>query len=269
MNLYAGWRTEKGFDLHWDDQETMMLQISGRKRWKIFRPTRLHPLKNDIERAPEPAEEPIWDGILEDGDMIYLPRGWWHVAYPLDEPSLHLTFSMLPPTGIDVLQWLVGKLRHHEEVRMDVPRLDGIAAEPYVAGLRTVLNGALTDVVLARFLREWDLNVRTRPRISLPLAPIRQSAPITMDTHIRLATCHCLLIEYDDRTEGVYFHASGRRWSCSAAAAPALEALSDMSNLSVRDLCGKLASATTVTELKVMLTALAMAGVIILEVGAS
>jgi Cupin superfamily protein len=35
INLYAGWGTQKGFDLHWDTQDTMILQVSGRKHWKV------------------------------------------------------------------------------------------------------------------------------------------------------------------------------------------------------------------------------------------
>ncbi len=27
--LYAGWRTDNGFDLHWDRHDTIILQISG------------------------------------------------------------------------------------------------------------------------------------------------------------------------------------------------------------------------------------------------
>ena len=104
VNIYAGWRTQKGFDLHWDSQDTMILQVSGRKHWKVYAPTRLHPLHPDLEETPRPAGEPVWDGILEDGDVLSLPRGWWHVAIPLNEPSLHLTVTVLPPKGADFLQ---------------------------------------------------------------------------------------------------------------------------------------------------------------------
>src|SRR5690242_57797 len=44
VNLYAGWRSENGFDLHWDTHEVMVLQLHGRKRWQIFRPTQDYPL---------------------------------------------------------------------------------------------------------------------------------------------------------------------------------------------------------------------------------
>ncbi|HXJ84048.1 MAG TPA: cupin domain-containing protein, partial [Candidatus Methylomirabilis sp.] len=107
VNLYAGWRTQKGLDLHWDSQDTLILQISGRKHWRVYAPTRLHPLRADVGKVPTPTAQPVWDSILADGDAIYLPRGWWHVAFPVNEPSLHLTVTVLPSHGVDVLEWLV------------------------------------------------------------------------------------------------------------------------------------------------------------------
>jgi len=54
--MYAGWRTNNGFDLHFDDHDTMILQVFGRKRWQVFNPTRLHPFKKDAEEAVKPTE---------------------------------------------------------------------------------------------------------------------------------------------------------------------------------------------------------------------
>src|ERR1019366_9002319 len=63
-NLYGGWRTQRGFDVHWDPHEVLVLQLSGRKRWQVFAPTRLHPLADDSEKAVAPSGPPVWDGIM-------------------------------------------------------------------------------------------------------------------------------------------------------------------------------------------------------------
>jgi len=265
-NLYAGFRSQKGFDLHWDTHDTMMLQLAGRKRWKVYRPTRLHPLTDDVAVAPKPTEEPIWDGILEDGDMIYIPRGWWHIAYPLDEPSLHLTFGFETLTGVTFLNWLVGKLRGHPEVRMEVPRLgDEATRKQYVAGLRRLLTDAWNDEILTSFLRDWDSRRYIRPRTGLPFAPARQNAPLTMETRIRLAGKYCLSFERDVGGEIAHFDASGRQWVCSVELIPALETLSGKHSLSVQELCAKLPSEGARVKLRVLLTALAMTGAILKE----
>src|SRR5262249_51387354 len=263
VNLYAGWRSQKGFDLHWDNQDTMMLQLSGRKRWMVYRPTRIHPLEDDVEMAPEPTEPPFWDGVLEDGDVIYFPRGWWHVAYPLDEPSLHLTFGFETPTGVDLLKWFVGKLRRHAEVRMDVPRLAADATQQqYVAALRELVIEGWNQEVLASFFRDCDARRYTRPRILLPFAPGHQGAPLSVETRIRLAGTHCLSFERDG--DNVRFSANGRQWFCSVELQPALEALSHKASLSVHELCANLPHHAA-GELKILLTTLAMTGVILKE----
>lgn len=36
INAYAGWQTARGFDLHFDDHDVFILQVAGRKRWKVY-----------------------------------------------------------------------------------------------------------------------------------------------------------------------------------------------------------------------------------------
>ena len=90
VNAYAGWRTSHGFDLHWDDHDVFVLQVAGRKQWKVYGMTRKYPMARDVEPAVDPPSEVLWEGLLRSGDLLYIPRGWWHVATPLDEPTLHL-----------------------------------------------------------------------------------------------------------------------------------------------------------------------------------
>ena len=183
VNLYAGWRTQKGFDLHWDSQDTIILQLDGRKHWKVYRPTRLHPLKQDVEKPSEPKEDPVWDGILENGEMIYMPRGWWHVAYPLDEPSLHLTVTIVPAHGSQLLKWFVEQLKKHPEVRMDVPHLaDAEEQQRYLGRLRSLLIESWSDDLLDQFLADLDAKASARPHIRLPEGAIRGNATIGPDS---------------------------------------------------------------------------------------
>src|SRR5947199_6443406 len=35
VNLYAGWRTENGFPVHWDDQDVLILQLEDRKSTRL------------------------------------------------------------------------------------------------------------------------------------------------------------------------------------------------------------------------------------------
>ena len=120
-NLYAGWGNQHGFDLHWDIADLFVLQIYGRKRWKVYRPTRPYPLTNDIKDAPKPTEPPVFDGTINDGDVLHVPRGWWHMAYPLNEPSLHLTFGIESLHGADFVRWWAQKTLREPDVRKNIP----------------------------------------------------------------------------------------------------------------------------------------------------
>jgi ribosomal protein L16 Arg81 hydroxylase len=124
-NLYAAWHKDNGFTLHWDKQDTLIVQVSGRKRWKVYSPTfryPLPPLNTEFDPPPGPSDKPIFDMVLEDGHLLHLPRGHWHVAYPTNEPSLHLTITVAPATGLDFLKWIAERLITQTEVRMNIPQ---------------------------------------------------------------------------------------------------------------------------------------------------
>jgi ribosomal protein L16 Arg81 hydroxylase len=122
VNLYDGWRCDNGFNVHWDDQDNLILQVAGRKHWKVWNQTRHYPFKEDVvDTSVPPTGEPAWDGILEAGGLLSIPRGAWHVAYPLDEPSPHLTVTIKNHTGIDLPRWLAEQLKSSEAARMAIP----------------------------------------------------------------------------------------------------------------------------------------------------
>ena len=87
---------------------------------------------------------PLWEGMLVDGDLLYIPRGWWHVATPLDEPTLHLTVGVNNPNGADFLAWYVDRLKASEDVRRDLPQF-GCAEE----------QSALLDRLRELLLQQW------------------------------------------------------------------------------------------------------------------
>ena len=229
-----------------------MIQVAGRKHWRVYAPTRQHPLKNDIEAPPQPTGAPAFDGILEDGDVLYIPRGWWHVAAPLNEPSLHLTFSLTPPTGMDYLGWVVAQLRRHPEARASLQVGDDKAA----VKLRSLIGDLLTAKTLNEFLEEWDANIHPNPYIRLPGAAYQQLSPVTAQSRVRLASLHRLALKPDG--DGFSFQAAGRLWTVPRALEPALKTLRNSHNHSVAELGGS-------DDLIKSLGVLARAGVILLE----
>jgi ribosomal protein L16 Arg81 hydroxylase len=265
VNLYAGWHSQKGLDLHFDTQDIMVLQVSGRKRWQVYRPTRPSPLPDDEEAPPKPTDPPVWDGMLEDGDMLYMPRGWWHVAFPVNEPSLHLTLATEPPLGTHLLAWLMGKLRLHEAVRAEVPWLnDAKGQAAYINALRPLLAEALTDDAIAEFRHEWEGALQPLTHICLPDMPYLQTQALTDSHRIRLAAAHHL--HFTRNGDSWEFKAHGMLCGgISADLVRALEMLNDTNAMSFAELCSGLDGEPAKASLRKLLAALARAGVISIE----
>ncbi len=263
-NLYAAWHTQKAFDLHWDPQDSIILQLSGKKRWKVYKPTRLHPLEDDIEKPVPPTGDPVWEGVMKEGDAIYITRGWWHVVHPLNEPSLHLTVSLTPPKGIDLLGWAVSKLRSEVPVRAGLPALlDDAAKAAHMKNLRELVESVLTDDAMDDFLGQWDANIGHSPHIRLPGSPYQQFSEIADDSMVRLATLNRLpLTPFGEAFE---FKAVGKLWTVPATLTPALGMLHNATSRRVAELGAVLTSDAARDDLKKSLAVLARSGVVLVE----
>ncbi|HEX8161239.1 MAG TPA: cupin domain-containing protein [Pyrinomonadaceae bacterium] len=236
INLYAGWRTSRGFDLHWDDHDVFILQVAGRKRWRVYGETRPSPVANDAEPAPKPTRDPLWEDTLEDGDLLYMPRGWWHVAFPLDEPTLHLTVGVHKRTGLDLLRWLADDLRASETFRRDLPR-DASPEEQsaHAERLRDELVARFDGDTLAEFFREQDANAEPRPRLSLPSSAATKLSRPPVGALVRLTAPRPLRFEV--RGDGLSFSCNRKLWRFDARALPVLRHLDGRRACRVAELC--------------------------------
>ena len=267
VNLYAGWGTQNTFHLHWDPQEVFILQLSGRKHWKIYAPTRPYPLKDEVEKTPEPSGAPVWEGVVEDGDMLYLPRGWWHIVHPLNEPSLHLNVGIQTATGADFLGWWLPRLLRQPELRQDLPLgVTQAQARDYFARLLAVMaRDGQEGSSPGEFLREWNAYRSARARVRLPVAPAEQGAKLEMGTRVRLAQRVGLFIEFKPGDRTARFHAVGGEYNIAPHIIPALERLSGRESLTVGEICQGIDNPQTIKDIFNALEIMAGAGVILKE----
>ncbi|MFE1959220.1 JmjC domain-containing protein [Streptomyces sp. NPDC059479] len=221
-NLYASWTAREGFGVHWDDHDVVVVQVDGSKRWKIFGPTRTAPMYKDTAEPEPPPEKPLTEVVMRSGDLLYLPRGWWHsVAASEGERSLHLTFGIQTTTGAQLVSWLADDLRRHDILRMDLP----VHAPPgeqadYLARLRKEVAAALTDPgVIGRYMAARDGEDVTRIRPSLPHI---DGVPAVPGVRVSLTTARADLELTDS---GVTFRACGNEWDMATEAAPLLRRL--------------------------------------------
>ncbi|KQE39047.1 MULTISPECIES: JmjC domain-containing protein [Acinetobacter] len=106
---YAAFSSKSSYKSHWDTRDVYAVQLLGRKRWILRKPNFEFPLymqqTKNFPDIKEP-EEIYMDVILEAGDILYIPRGWWHDPLPLDEETFHLAVATFAPTGFEYMRWL-------------------------------------------------------------------------------------------------------------------------------------------------------------------
>lgn len=110
-NGYIAFGGNGTFAKHWDTHDVFAIQLIGRKQWKLFAPTFPLPLQNQTskDRKHECPEIPIFDEILEAGDILYIPRGWWHEALPIEqEETFHIAVGVHTAHIVDYLTWCSG-----------------------------------------------------------------------------------------------------------------------------------------------------------------
>lgn len=240
INMYAGWRTSRGFDLHWDDHDVLILQVAGRKRWSVYGMTRPYPLAQDSETNKRPTEGALWEETLNDGDLLYIPRGWWHVARPLEEPTLHLTVGIHNRTGLDLLRWLAERMRSSEILRMDLPRFASqMERAAHMRRLRDELLSAWGPDLLDQYYSDADAMAQPRPHLSLPWSATPELLPPGNDARVRLTAPRPLDLKIERQPEkgAIEFSCNGKRWRFAEDALIVLGPLADGRACSVSELC--------------------------------
>ena len=255
-NLYASWRAENGLPLHWDRHGVLVLQLAGRKHWTVHAPTRLNPIEGDKFIPPAAKARPIWQGLLEDGDVLYLPRGYPHMASALEGPSLHLTVALSEATAHGFLRWLDEDLRNDPRWRAALPDADGDDAA-WIMDLRESLDAALTPAALERFRASRASEKSARSRFAFPGLARQTPAEWTQATTLRLASRRGLTVIYD--SSGGSVRLGETAWPCAAPVAKALGLLSDIVPLALGSLEKPLDPAGKV-ELRRLLTVLHLSG---------
>jgi ribosomal protein L16 Arg81 hydroxylase len=107
-NAYLTPKESQGFDIHYDTHDLFVLQIEGKKKWRVWENSIARkPLKNELSSLEqEPEGELFFDGVLHQGDLLYIPSGHPHMAITGEETSLHLTIGIHIYRKIDALNFV-------------------------------------------------------------------------------------------------------------------------------------------------------------------
>jgi ribosomal protein L16 Arg81 hydroxylase len=169
-NAYLSLGGRGTFGKHWDTHDVFAIQLLGRKRWQIYAPTFRFPLAmhgSDGSRQQCPAN-PVLDCVLAPGDLLYVPRGWWHHAIPFDEASLHLSIGTYGPTIHDFVLWACARhLPAFERARRALT--DDADRSELEAVLRNLSELVLDAARRAEFAQELASRARAVPEFDTEL----------------------------------------------------------------------------------------------------
>lgn len=194
VNAYITPPQSQGFDPHYDTHDVFVLQIAGRKHWRVHAPVSADPMPDQpwgdvgAEVAARAAEESLLDAVLTPGDCLYLPRGYIHSATALAETSVHLTFGVHNVTQRDIVSEAFDALRG-EGWRQSLPA--GWHPGGDLGGIRNLLDEAaerlrtMDPAVVAERL-EVRRSTAQRPEPISPLATADAALNLTPDQVVRL-----------------------------------------------------------------------------------
>ncbi len=92
LNLYHNASINSGFPSHYDPHNLLIAQLFGTKVWLLAPPTQQYP--SSFTPNPSQTESAFTKQfVLNKGDLLYIPWGWWHKAEP-QEASIHMSIGI-------------------------------------------------------------------------------------------------------------------------------------------------------------------------------
>lgn len=160
MNLYCSPANAQGAPAHYDRHDVFVLQVSGRKQWKLHPPVMELPLEsvpphrfeshvdtlhfrvNPYQPPVPPVRRARQAFVLEPGDFLYVPRGHIHEVTTEDSHSVHLTVGLRALTYAEYLTSALYQLANQDvRLRRSLPpgfANDRVPSEPLRQELRAL-----------------------------------------------------------------------------------------------------------------------------------
>ena len=104
-NVYCSFGGVQAFDTHFDLHHVFAVQVEGEKTWRLYENRAEAPVSFPVDDAEArrwfaQTRGPLMTEVrMQPGDVLYLPRGWYHDALATEGASLHVTFSVSPLYG--------------------------------------------------------------------------------------------------------------------------------------------------------------------------
>lgn len=164
-NAYCSWRAHQGFMAHFDTTDVFAMHIQGSKVWRVYEGRADNAI--DVEgynygTFPPEHHAHAKGALLEEiemtpGDLLYLPRGQYHEALACSDASLHLSFGIGQPTGIDVIARLLRSLPDESLLRENLPHFDRPQSHrEHLRAIADRIHEILCQTSLSDQIRDWQ-----------------------------------------------------------------------------------------------------------------
>ncbi len=235
-DLMISYATEGGgVGPHFDSYDVFLLQVSGRRRWRIG------PLKDTSLEADVPLKilshfEPEEEWVLEPGDMLYLPPRWAHDGVAESEDCMTCSMGFRTPGENELVRELLVRLADGEDLE-GMGRLYKDPAQT-ATGQPGALPEALVDFASAAVtklirdphaLRSVLGELLSEPKSHVWFEagePLTARVPVVLDAKTRMV--------YDERC----VYVNGESWRMGGKDARHLRQLADQRHLDARTMRG-------------------------------
>lgn len=184
---YLAFGSDASFKSHWDTRDVFAVQLIGKKHWSLYKPNFDSPLymqqSKDID-VPEPTV-PDMEVVLEAGDVLYIPRGWWHNPMPMGCETFHLAIGTFAPTGYDYMEWLTKQTPNILPLRYNFS--DWETDKSNIAKACTELSTMMTNPLMYdRFMQEFLGNHRMDTHFNMELFGNPNNNKLPLDSKLSL-----------------------------------------------------------------------------------
>lgn len=179
-NIYCSFQGVRAFGTHFDLSDVFAVQTEGEKLWRLYEnradtPVALPADLPDPRRWFEQTRGRVMaEVMMRPGDVLYVPRGWYHDALAQDGASLHITFAVSPLYGRIIFDLLEQIAMHDPAFRAYLPHPEkdqGRALQEHLSRLGqrlaqlTAMPGFRDEVAMAQerlVMRPTDFTLPTR-----------------------------------------------------------------------------------------------------------
>lgn len=163
-NIYVTQKHSSGFIPHYDTHDLFILQISGKKHWKLYDSNFKLPLPSQVitkDQSDKYLEAPPATEIeLSQGDLIYIPRGIVHETSTQDSTSIHITLGIFTFNRIDLLKKILDKATLNVEFRKFLPSVLSKENEKdfFIDNFKSLLKSFIDNISVTDLLSSFEDN---------------------------------------------------------------------------------------------------------------